>query len=106
MANARKKNVIYVDATGTITVDAIRPILFSILVTPSAATGRFTLKESVSGTVVVDILFSVLASQYITFGEGLFKGVELTSSFEVATLTTIASAQLYGRWDLPTGRAR
>lgn len=107
MANARKKNVIYVDATGTITVDAIRPILLAILVTPSAATGRFTLKESVSGTVVVDILFSVLASQYISFVDGnILNGIELSSSFEISTLTTIASAQLIGRWDLPTGRAR
>lgn len=107
MANAQKKNIIYIDATGTVTVGALRPVLFAILVTPSAATGRFTLKESVSGTVVVDILFSTLESKYISFVDGNnLHGIELSQSFEIATLTTIASAQLIGRWDLPTGRAR
>lgn len=105
MANVRVRNVIYVDATGTVTVDALRPRLYGMLVTPSAATGRITIKESVSGTIVVDYLFSTLATVYISFCNENLNGVELSKAFEISTLTTISTAQLYGNWNLPAGRA-
>ena len=103
MANARKKNVIFVDTTGTIAVDALKPILYGVLVTPSAADSRFVLKESVSGTVVVDIKIDVLASRFLDL---MNMGIELAGSFEVATLTNITSVMLYGSFLQPVGKAR
>ncbi len=103
MANARKKNVIFVDATGSITVDALKPILYGVLVTPSAADARFVLKESASGTIVVDIKIDVVATRFLDL---MNMGIELSSTFEVATLTNITSVQLYGSFLQPIGKAR
>lgn len=103
MANAKKKNIIFVDSTGTITVDALKPQLYGVLVTPSAEDSYFVLKESASGTVVVAIKLVAVESRYLDL---MSMGIELTSAFEVATLTNITSVLLYGSWNLPVGRAR
>ena len=105
MANAQKKNVIYVDTTGTITVGVLfRATLFGILITPSAESSRVVIKESVSGTVVLDVKVVPLESRYLDFTS--FKGIELTGSFEIATLTNITSVQLYGSWNIPLGETK
>lgn len=103
MANAKKKNIIYVDSTGTITVDALKPQLYGVLVTPSAADSRVVIKESASGTVVVDIKLVEVESRFLDL---MAMGIELTSAFEVATLTNITSVCLYGSWNQPVGKAR
>lgn len=104
MANARKKNVIYVDATGDITVDAIKPILYGVLVTPSADNSRFVLKESNGGTIVVDIKIVPTESRYLDLSG--FNGIELSATFNVDTLTNITSVQLFGSWLGAVGEAR
>lgn len=103
MANAQKKNIIFVDSTGTINVSAVKPILYGCLITPSAADSRFVLKESASGTVVVDIKLVEVESRFLDL---MKMGIELTSAFEVATLTNITSVLLYGSWYQPVGKAR
>lgn len=103
MANARKKNVIFVDATGTITVDAVKPILYGVLVTPSAADSRVVIKESASGTIVVDIKLVEVESRFLDL---MHMGIELTSAFEIATLTNMTSVLLYGSFNQPVGKAR
>lgn len=103
MANARKKNTIYIDSTGTVTVDALKPQLYFLLITPSAADSRVVIKESVSGVVVIDIKVDVVASRLLDVRA---LGIELTSSFEVSTLTNITTVLLYGSWNQPVGKAR
>lgn len=103
MANARKKNTIFIDSTGTITVEALKPQLYGLLITPSAADSRVVIKESVSGVVVIDIKVDVIASRLL---DVMAMGIELNSSFEVSTLTNISSVMLYGSWNAPIGKAR
>lgn len=103
MANTWKKNAIYIDATGDVTVDALKPILYGVLVTPSAADSRFVLKESSGGTIVVDIKIDVLASRFLDM---LHMGIELNKTFNIATLTNITSVILYGSFYQPIGKAR
>lgn len=104
MANVRKKNVIFVDSTGTITVDAIKPVIYGIMVTPSADASRVVVKESVSGTIVIDVKIAVTETRYLDFND--FSGIEVTGSFEISTLTNITSVLLYGNWLAPVGRVR
>lgn len=104
MANGRKKNTIFIDATGNVSVDALKPILMGVLITPSAADSRVVINESASGTAVVDVKIVAVESRFLDFsGIG---GVELTSTFEIATLTNITSVLLYGSWLAPVGKAR
>lgn len=104
MANARVKNCIYVDTVGTITVPAIRPVLFAVMLTPSVIAGRVIIKESVGGTIILDYIFKDVNSAFLNFHNGDMHGIYMSSSFEVSTLTTI-SVILYGQWELPIGRA-
>lgn len=103
MANAQKKNAIFVDATGTITATGLKPTIMGILVTPSVADSRVVIKESVSGTVVIDIKIVAVASSFIDFSH--IKGIEVTTAFEIATLTNISSVILYGKFNQPVGKA-
>lgn len=104
MANGRKKNCWYVDTIGTISTDALTPILCAILVTPNAPDSRVTIKESVSGTIVVDVKIETMESRYIDFMD--FMGINLTQNFEIATLTNIDTVILYGVWGAPVGATR
>lgn len=105
MANARTKNVIYVDSTGDITVDAVKPILKGVVITPSAADSRLVIKESSSsGQVVVDIKLIEIETRYLDLG--WMEGIELTTTFNITTLTNITTVLLYGSWNQPVGRAR
>lgn len=105
MANARKKDVIFVDATGDITVDAVKPILWGVLITPSAANSRLVIKESSStGTTVVDAKIEAVETRFLDLsGMG---GIELTTTFNITTLTNMTSVMLYGDWVQNVGVAR
>lgn len=98
-----KKNAIYVSATGTVTVEALKPRLLGVMVTPNAANSRLVIKESVSGTIVVDITIETVETRLLTFEA--FNGIELNSSFEVSTFTFLDTVILYGSWDKPVNRA-
>ena len=92
------------DSLGGIVVDALSPVLIAILVTPNAPEARFKLKESLGGTVVVDVLIESAESRYIDFAD--FYGINLTKTFEIAELTNIDSVILYGLWNAPVGSTR
>lgn len=105
MANARKKDVIFVDATGDITVDAVKPVLWGVLITPSAANARLVIKESSStGTTVVDLKVEPVESRFLDLS-GL-GGIELSTTFNITTLTNITTVLLYGDWLQNVGQAR
>lgn len=96
MANVQKKNAIYVDATGSITVAASTPIILGVLICPSAAASRVTIKESASGTVIFDVKIERLESRYLDFSG--CDGIQVGTTFEVATLTNITSVIIYGKF--------
>ena len=105
MANSKKRNSIYVDATGDITVDAVVPVLMGVLMTPSAANSVFVLKEtSSSGTIKVSMKIEGVESRYVDFSG--FGGIELTTTFNISTLTNITAVILYGTWTNPAGKAQ
>lgn len=104
MANSQKKNAIYIDTIGSVTVGAITPILLAVMITPNAPDARFKLKESASGTIIVDVLIESTETRYIDFGD--FYGIAMTSTFEIAELTNIDSVILYGLWNAPVGSTR
>jgi hypothetical protein len=104
MANERKKNAIYINEVGTVTVDALKPICYAILITPNSGDARLIIKESVGGMIILDIVIGAKESRFIDFGD--LKGIELTSNFEVTELTSIDSVIMYGEWLQPVGRAR
>ena|SRR5688500_11014907 len=95
MANARKKNAIYVDTAENITVDASNPAILGILIIPSADNSRVTITESDGGTIVLDVKIEPTESRYLDFTG--FEGIGVTSTFKVTTLTT-AVCILYGKW--------
>lgn len=96
MANARRKNAYYVNETGTCTVDALKPIIRAISITPSAADSRVIIKESNNGTVVIDFKIATNESRFISFESLKEGGIEVTSTFEIDTLSSIESVILYG----------
>lgn len=100
MANSRKKNSIFVDTDGDVTVDATQPKLMGILLSPTAAAGgSFVLKETgSSGTVVVKIKLLDDASKYVDFSGIQGGGINLTTTFNVDV--TNMEAVLYGEWSL------
>lgn len=104
MANSRKKDVIFVDTIGSIVVDALKPVLYAIMITPNAVDSRVVMKESASGTVVLDVKIEAVETRYLSFEA--IRGIELNTTFEITTLTNIDSVLLYGNWKQPVGRAR
>lgn len=104
MTNARKKNVIYIDEAGIISVDALKPICYAIMVTPSEENCRITIKESVEGLIVIDVLIALKETRFIDFGD--LNGIELTSEFEISTFQNCESIIMYGSWLQPVNRAR
>ncbi len=103
MAYSVKKNCIYVDAAQSITVSAMKPLIKGILLTPNAANSRFVLKESASGTVVIDITIETIESRYMSFEA--FGGIEVNTIFEVSTFTFLDSVILYGEYKAPVNKA-
>ncbi len=85
-------------------MEAIRPICYAIMITPSSENARFTLKESVSGMVVIDVAISFAESRFIDFGD--LKGIELSTAFEISSMSNISTVLMYGSWDQPVGKAR
>jgi len=105
MANAAHKNTIFVDATGDITVSAVKPILMGIIFTPSADNSRIVIKESSSsGTTKVDLKIVATESRMADFSS--MGGIELTTTFNITTLTNITSMILVGSFYQPVGKAR
>lgn len=107
MANAKHKNTIYVDSTGDFTVSATLPILYGIIVTPSADDCVLVIKESSSsGTVKVYLKIVSTETRFCDFSRPDGGGIELTPTFNITTLTNITCAILIGAWGSPIGRAR
>lgn len=117
MANARHKNTIFVDSTGDITVDGVKPVLWGVLITPSAAGAvRLVIKESSSGgTTKVDLRgqqFSWTESTHTVTVSDLadtklydfspMGGIDMTTTFNITTITN-CTAILIGDWYLKTG---
>ena len=128
MANSRKKNIIYVDTTGDITVDAMRPLLFGVLITPTvpaaksqlvfmtdetklpfypSQTTTVVIKETSSaGTTVFHAILPSYETKFFNFSGYLGGGLELTATFNITTLTNITNVLLYGSWLSPVGKAQ
>ncbi len=108
MANARKKNTIYVDATGDITVEAIKPLLCGLVITPSAANSEFKLKETSStGVIIIHVKIEAIESRFLDLTKFTAAGgIELTTTFNINLLTNISSVQLFGIWTAPVGNAK
>lgn len=104
MANEQKKNVLYIDTKGVITVQAVIPVCYAIMITPSAENARVTIKESEGGMIVIDVAIQFNESRYIDFGD--LHGIALTKNFEVVTLENVDSVIMYGSWKQPVGAAR
>lgn len=102
MANAQKNDVIFVDTTGDVTVEAQRPVLLGVLIRPSAAAVIVVIKaDSSSGVTKFD--YEIAADGNSVFVDlGLLsngKGIILTSTFNI-NITNATSVLLYGQWNL------
>lgn len=104
MSNQLRKNALFVDTVGSIVVEAQKPVIYAIMVTPNASNSRVTIKESTSGVVILDITIESVESRYISFEA--FDGIEVRSTFEIVTLTGIDSVVLYGSFQATTNTAR
>lgn len=105
MANARHKNTIYVDATGDITVDALKPILMGVILTPSAANSAIEIRESsLTGTIKLSMKIEATETRIIDLAD--IGGIELTKTFNITTLTNVSNMILIGSWLQPIGKAR
>ncbi len=102
MANTLKKRSYFIDTIGTCTVTALSPIILGLMITPSAVDSRIVIKESVSGTVVVDVKVESIETRFLTFEA--FGGIVVTQNFEIAELTNISSVILYGLWYMPVNQ--
>ena len=108
MANAVFKDSCYIDtASAGITFDAYVPIVYSLLITPSSANARITLKDTnTSGTIWVDLKAeSANESRYLTWTDTEMKGLRIGQTIYVATLTNCV-AILYGDFALKAGTAQ
>lgn len=104
MANTLRKASYFIDTTGSITVGAQKPVIMGMMISPSAGDSRVVIKEATSGVVVIDVRIVPTESRYLDFSG--FDGIEVTSTFEIATLTNISSVILYGNWYMPTGTGK
>lgn len=120
MANTQKKNAIYIDSTGDVTVDSQKPYLMAVKIIPSSSgAAQLTIKESgSSGTIVFDwksgqyswtdsaTTITVTDSRPSGFEDfSNFGGIELTTTFNISTVTN-CTAILYGKWRQLTGVPR
>ena len=105
MANSLKKNVYYIDTVGTVTTDTMKPVIEAILIVPSATNSVVQIKESVSGTIVLEVIIETTESRYLTFEAMHRGGIEVTDSFEISELTNIEKVVLYGRFKKEGNRA-
>ncbi len=105
MANSLKKNVYHIDTVGTITTETMKPIIEAILIVPSATDSVVQIKESVSGTIVLEVLIETTESRFITFEALKRGGIEVTDSFEVSELTNVERIILYGNFKKESNRA-
>ena len=96
MANSLKKNVYHVDTVGTLTSDRMQPVINAILIVPNSTNSHVIIKESVSGTIVLDVIIETTESRYISFEALHATGIMVTSSFEVTELTNVDRILLYG----------
>lgn len=103
MAYSIKKNTIFCDTAESVTVLAMKPMLKAIMITPNAANSRVIIKESASGTTVLDVKIETIETRFISFEA--FGGIELNTTFSISTLTFIDSVILYGEWKAPVNKA-
>lgn len=107
MANAVFKDSCYIDtASAGITFDAVVPLAFSLLITPTSANARITLKDTnTSGTIWADFKAeSANESRLLTWMDGM-EGLRISQTIYVATLTNCV-AILYGDFALKAGTAQ
>jgi hypothetical protein len=105
MANELKKNVYHVDAVGTITCDTMKPLIRAVLIVPNATDSYIQIKESVSGTIILEVLIENTESRYISFEAMKEGGIEVTNPFEVTELTNVDRILLYGDFRKESNKA-
>lgn len=106
MANAWSKNACYIDtAAAGITFDALVPKAYTLVITPTAANARITLKYTdTSGQIWVDLKAeSANESRQLSWVD--MEGIQITTTIYVATLTNCV-AVLYGDFFLQAGKAQ
>lgn len=82
----------------------MKPVCFGVMITPADDNARVTIKESVGGMIVIDVLIQLQETRFLDFGD-LF-GIELNSNFEVAALDNVSTVIMYGSWGSPVNKAR
>lgn len=97
----RRRNTIYVVDTGSVTVDAIKPILLAIMITAQTAQCRIQIKESVGGVIVLDTRIEADETRHLSFTD--FGGIHLSQTFEISLMENVGVVMLYGVWGTPTG---
>lgn len=105
MANSLKKNAYHIDTIGTVTTETMKPVIRAILIVPSATNSSVQIKESVSGTIILEVLIETTESRYISFEALKEGGIEVTNAFEVTELTNVERVILYGSFKQESGRA-
>jgi hypothetical protein len=108
VANAIVKDACYIDTAAVgITFDAVVPLVYGLLITPTSANARITLKSvNTSGTIWVDLKAeSANESRYVTWDSENMKGLRIYQTIYVATLTNCV-AVLYGDFALKAGTAQ
>lgn len=99
--NLRTRNAIYVVDTGTISVPAIKPILLGLMITAQFSQCRLQIKESVGGTIVLDIIIEAAETRHLSFTD--IGGIHLSQNFEVSVMEKVGCAILFGVWGQPLG---
>jgi hypothetical protein len=102
VANAQKNDVLWLDTTGDVVVEAQRPILYGVLMRPSAAAASVVIKaDSTSGVIKFEYEISADGnSVFVDLGlQSKGYGIVLTSTFHI-TVTNMTSVLLYGLWNL------
>ena len=108
MANAQHKNSIYVDSTGSVTVNAVNPRFKKIWITTTGAGAIFRIKETDnSGTIKVEFAaegtykrtseggpfgqYTSKRTYELDFGE---LGLDMTSTFYISAVTNCVAVIL------------
>jgi hypothetical protein len=100
MANTRHRNSIYVDTAADITVDAIQPVIYGVIITPNAEDSEFTLSSG--GVTKIHIKIVPTETRIARFEQG----IEINQTFTIVSLTNIADVILWGAFLKETVRAR
>jgi hypothetical protein len=106
VANTIYKESCYIDTAAVgITFDAVVPLVYALLVTPTSANARITIKEtSTTGKIWADFKAeSANESRLLTWYD--MDGLTISQTIYIATLTNCV-AVLYGSFALKAGTAQ